>query len=501
MARVMPPDGLCLYHAVRYAQNPRTYDSVATAQNGMLIGAGSKEIYDAAAELRREMIDACVSAGLHDQANRLRKTGNEGYPEEEDFAMLAGIASVPFEIIIEAAPNMQPIKYGDGNPRARFILKLISDDAGHQSAHWDVDALYDHNTKRRRITGKKAVIPATAAPAEMCDDGPPKNIHAHEIPEIKDINALQIEDASTDAPYDVSPDIVEMERAVGQLIRDAGNPQERDLYPMLKKLGKQYTQKQIRTWKKHYGHAPDTASGTISSHAASSSSTGAQLMTDTPGVPADIQEMEKTVGQFIRSKGNPERPTLYAMLRSEEHHYTHRQVELWKKHYGHTGPVDEELKDIDAEAAVSQYRDDVESCASLGGGCKRLMKRLLSKGVCMTEHQARLALIQVKYAHLPNAHVNQWEEFTDILQQGQSMEDTICNIAEKRGWLVSLKNMRSMRSEYEKQLTVSELERRYHLGFWGRSHSGGGLGGFGRGPISNHVFVFSAISLPPGSPS
>ena len=223
-------------------------------------------------------------------------------------------------------------------------------------------------------------------------------------------------------------------------------------------------------------------------------------MTDTPGVPADIQEMEKTVGQFIRSKGNPERPTLYAMLRSEEHHYTHRQVELWRKHYGHTGPVDEELKDIDAEAAVSQYRDDVESCASLGGGCKRLMKRLLSKGVCMTEHQARLALIQVKYAHLPNAHVNQWEEFTDILQQGQSMEDTICNIAEKRGWLVSLKNMRSMRSEYEKQLTVSELERRYHLGFWGRSHSGGGLGGFGRGPISNHVFVFFRNKPPPGFP-
>ena len=52
MARVMPPDGLCLYHAVRYAPNARMYDSVATAQNCMLIGAGSKELYRAAAELR-----------------------------------------------------------------------------------------------------------------------------------------------------------------------------------------------------------------------------------------------------------------------------------------------------------------------------------------------------------------------------------------------------------------------------------------------------------------
>ena len=169
MARNMPPHGLCLYHAVRYAQNPRMYDSVAMAQNGMLIGAGSKELYHAAAELQRELIAACVSSGLHERANRLSKPGSEGYPEEEDFAMLARIASVPFEIIIDSAPNMQPIKYGDGSPRARFILKLISDDAGHQSAHWDVDALYDQSTKRRRITGKTTSIHATAAPRASAD--------------------------------------------------------------------------------------------------------------------------------------------------------------------------------------------------------------------------------------------------------------------------------------------------------------------------------------------
>ena len=150
MARVMPPDGLCLYHAVRYVQDPQKYDNVATADNGMLVGAGSDALYQAAAELRQQLIDAVVSDG---QRERLMKMGSEGYPGEEDFATLAHIASVPFEIVIESAPNMQPLKYGNGDPRARFILREISDGAGHRTSHWDVDAVYGRNTKRRRITG------------------------------------------------------------------------------------------------------------------------------------------------------------------------------------------------------------------------------------------------------------------------------------------------------------------------------------------------------------
>jgi len=153
MARVMPPDGLCLYHAVRYVQDPQKYANVATADNGMLVGAGSDALYQAAAELRQQLIDAVTSDGRIDRATHLMKIGSEGYPEEEDFATLAHIASVPFEIVIESAPNMQPLKYCDGDPRARFILREISDGAGHISSHWDVDAVYDRRAKRRRITG------------------------------------------------------------------------------------------------------------------------------------------------------------------------------------------------------------------------------------------------------------------------------------------------------------------------------------------------------------
>ena len=149
----MPPDGLCLYHAVRYALNPDEYQKVDMADNGMLIGAGSDLLYQAAAALRQDLIESVRSRGLLEQADRLMKPGAEGYPEEEDFPMLAHISSLTFEIVIETAPAMEPRKYGDGDPRARFILREISDGAGHLTSHWDVDAVYERNTKRRRITG------------------------------------------------------------------------------------------------------------------------------------------------------------------------------------------------------------------------------------------------------------------------------------------------------------------------------------------------------------
>jgi len=149
----MPPDGMCLYHAVRYVQDPQKYENVATTDNGMLVGAGSDMLYQAAAKLRQELIDAVTSDGRIEQATRLMKSGSDGYPEEDDFATLARVADIAFEIVIESAPNMQPLKYGNGNPRARFILRDISDGAGHRSSHWDVDAVYDRSAKRRRITG------------------------------------------------------------------------------------------------------------------------------------------------------------------------------------------------------------------------------------------------------------------------------------------------------------------------------------------------------------
>ena len=62
--RRMPPDGLCLFHAVNYASNPEMYHKVDIADNGMLLGEGSGAIYQAAAMLRENLIDTGVLKGI-----------------------------------------------------------------------------------------------------------------------------------------------------------------------------------------------------------------------------------------------------------------------------------------------------------------------------------------------------------------------------------------------------------------------------------------------------
>ena len=138
-------------------------------------------------------------------------------------------------------------------------------------------------------------------------------------------------------------------------------------------------------------------------------------------------DMENKVGAFIRSKGNPQERVLYPMLKADGHLYSRNQVRLWKLHYGAIATVsDRQMTDIDAETAVQDHREDICFCMNLDGGRKRLMTLLSSKGFKLTEHQARLALLLVKYANLPSATLQQWEDFADILAQGLSQEVTIC---------------------------------------------------------------------------
>ena len=53
--RRMPPDGLCLYHAVNYAQNPELYEKVDMGTNAMPLGEGSGSLFQAAAALRGKL--------------------------------------------------------------------------------------------------------------------------------------------------------------------------------------------------------------------------------------------------------------------------------------------------------------------------------------------------------------------------------------------------------------------------------------------------------------
>jgi hypothetical protein len=152
---------------------------------------------------------------------------------------------------------------------------------------------------------------------------------------------------------------------------------------MLHKMGHRFSKKQIRLWKRQYGEGPPAAA----------SSTHLQAE-----VSDDIMDMENKVGAFIRSKGNPNERLLYAMLKAEGHRYSRNQVRLWKLHYGAIANVpDRQMTDIDAETAVQDHREDILFCMNLGGGSQRLMTLLSSKGFKLTDHQARLALLLVKY--------------------------------------------------------------------------------------------------------
>jgi hypothetical protein len=84
---------------------------------------------------------------------------------------------------------MQPRKYGEGDPRARFILRDIFDGEGARSSHWDVAELYNRK-KRRRITGKTA---------EICEP-----------------QSLPAASSSAQPPTGVSADIFDMENKAGQ---------------------------------------------------------------------------------------------------------------------------------------------------------------------------------------------------------------------------------------------------------------------------------------------
>ena len=104
----MPPDGLCLFHAVNYASNPEMYHKVDIADNGMLLGEGSGAIYEAAAMLRENLIDTLRAEGYLEQASRLSMPGAAGYAQEEDFPILARISLLTFEIVMRVHQLWSP---------------------------------------------------------------------------------------------------------------------------------------------------------------------------------------------------------------------------------------------------------------------------------------------------------------------------------------------------------------------------------------------------------
>lgn len=119
------------------------------------------------------------------------------------------------------------------------------------------------------------------------------------------------------------------------------------------------------------------------------------------------------------------------------------------------------METLNVETVLLEHRNTITDCLKRGEGRYRLMSRLSKLGVQLTELQARRALIVVKYAGHPKAKRQQREEFQNILEQTETAEEKICAIAEQRGWLVSMKTLRTMMELYAQKLSLKELDRRY----------------------------------------
>ena len=98
--------------------------------------------------------------GMEDDADRLAQNGEAGYPEEPDFSHIAAAAGIAFQVILEAAPMMQPLRYGTGEPQVRVKLLKTYDGAKVGNDHYDVDALLKPLVSEMEGTDHTAVCSA-----------------------------------------------------------------------------------------------------------------------------------------------------------------------------------------------------------------------------------------------------------------------------------------------------------------------------------------------------
>ena len=101
----MPPDGLCLYHALTAAANLSAYRAKTAAERAA-----------AAEQLRRQTIQLLSTEGLVSQSSRLSQSGAAGIPPGFTGAIYGW--GTPRE-----APETTP---GPGNPLNRFTAKSYS---------------------------------------------------------------------------------------------------------------------------------------------------------------------------------------------------------------------------------------------------------------------------------------------------------------------------------------------------------------------------------------
>ena len=113
---LMAPDGLCLYHCLVAARDYVGYMALSVSERATL-----------AEQLRQKSISILRDHGRSRRADRLARSGYDGYPDEEDFIYIAMASGISFEVDLGASylPH-----YGTAPISARVLFRKVADGAG-----------------------------------------------------------------------------------------------------------------------------------------------------------------------------------------------------------------------------------------------------------------------------------------------------------------------------------------------------------------------------------
>lgn len=247
--------------------------------NGFFAGATAATLYEKAEVLRRNTILQMRDMGMEDEADRLTQNGEAGYPEEPDFQHIAAAAGIAFEIILESAPMMKPLRCGTGEPKVRLKLLKTYDGAKVGHDRYDVEtllsdmadagahaAVYDAKRWRRSSAARSSTDITNAEISQQAKNADVRD--AEVLPQTKrrriwrktkdplyeappaETEMMDMEACATKATA-IAKDVMDMEADVGAWIRSLGNPCEQLLQNMLRDDDKKYTRKQLRSWEKN----------------------------------------------------------------------------------------------------------------------------------------------------------------------------------------------------------------------------------------------------------
>jgi hypothetical protein len=131
----MPPDGLCLSHALYAARNPKQWLKIEGGRDpdgtARLAGKQRKDQRHARTILD-EVVGRMLSLGLDEQAERLTRAGSAGFPGDEDLPFFAQVVGGTIQVVPLTLGEFQaPAAFGTGPLYATVGHVLLPSGAGH----------------------------------------------------------------------------------------------------------------------------------------------------------------------------------------------------------------------------------------------------------------------------------------------------------------------------------------------------------------------------------